>query len=85
MLLMAALGGYGFVRRLRAGRRDLALAGLVVAPGLAVAVQSYGGEGPYRAFLFALPWLAFLAATACVRSSPSAPRAGTSRPVDWPW
>jgi hypothetical protein len=31
-------------------------------------VQSYGGEGPYRAYLFALPWLALLAAFACARA-----------------
>jgi hypothetical protein len=37
---------------------------LVAAPLLVVALQSYGGEGPYRAYLFALPWLAFLAASA---------------------
>ncbi len=67
MLLMVALAGVGLVRRLRAGHRDLVLVGFIVAPVLVVAVQPYGGEGPYRAFLFALPWLAFLGAAACAR------------------
>jgi hypothetical protein len=68
MAAIAALALIGFVRRLRVGKRDLVPACLIIAPLLGVAVQSYGGEGPFRAYLFALPWLAFLAAFACVRS-----------------
>jgi hypothetical protein len=37
---------------------------LILAVPPAAAVQSYGGLGLYRAFLFALPWLAFFGATA---------------------
>jgi GT2 family glycosyltransferase len=65
MMLMAVLAVIGFVRRLGQGKWDLVPACLVVAPASVVAVQSYGGEGGYRAYLFALPWLSFLAAFAC--------------------
>ena len=59
--LLALIGG---LRRLRAGHKDIAAVclGLGVIP--AAALQSYGGIGFYRAFLFALPWLAFFAAGA---------------------
>jgi hypothetical protein len=65
MALMAALAIAGFVRRLAEGRWDLVAACLVVAPVGVVVFQSYGGEGGYRAYLFALPWLSLLAAYAC--------------------
>ena len=65
MALIAALGIAGFVRRLAQGRWELVAASLVVAPVGVIAFQSYGGEGGYRAYLFALPWLALLAAYAC--------------------
>jgi hypothetical protein len=68
MFVVAALATVGLGKRLRAGKRDLAVACLIAAPVVGVAVQSYNGEGPYRAYLFALPWLAFLAAFACVSS-----------------
>lgn len=64
MMLMAALAAVGFVRRFAHGQRDLIAACLAAAPVGVVVVQSYGGEGPYRAYLFALPWLSFLAAFA---------------------
>ncbi|MBV9003119.1 MAG: glycosyltransferase [Solirubrobacterales bacterium] len=71
MASIAVLALIGFARRLRGGKRDLVPACLIVAPLLGVALQSYGGEGPFRAYLFALPWLGLLAAFACVqRSSP---------------
>jgi hypothetical protein len=75
MVLLALIGA---VARLRQGRLDLAPACLIVAPVLGAAFQSYGGEGLYRAYLFALPWLAFFAAAACwaprSRSHPAAVR-----------
>jgi hypothetical protein len=58
----------GMLRRLASGKLDLAPACLIAAPAGTVLLQSYGGEGPYRAYLFALPWLAFLGAFACTRS-----------------
>jgi hypothetical protein len=67
MALVTALALVGIARRVRAGRWDLAPACFIGAPVLAVAIQSYGGEGAYRAYLFALPWLAFFAAHACTR------------------
>jgi GT2 family glycosyltransferase len=63
--LMGLLALIGAVARLRQGRLDLAPACLIAAPMLGAALQSYGGEGLYRAYLFALPWLAFFAAAAC--------------------
>jgi GT2 family glycosyltransferase len=81
MTLMAALAGVGFVRRLGQGKWDLVPVCLIAAPVSVVAVQSYGGEGGYRAYLFALPWLSFLAAFACAsrRSSPGGVRIRRSR------
>jgi GT2 family glycosyltransferase len=73
---VAVLALVGFVRRLRAGKRDVVPACLIGAPLLGVAFQSYGGEGPYRAYLFALPWLAFIGAFACARSRSRSPIAG---------
>ena len=63
--LIVALAGVGVVRRLRAGHWDLPAAALVVGPLLVAGVQSYGGEGRVRIFLFTLPWLCFFAAAAC--------------------
>jgi hypothetical protein len=39
---------------------------LTVAPILALVAVSYGGESALRVYLFALPWLALLAAAACL-------------------
>jgi hypothetical protein len=65
LVLLAGLAAAGLVRRLRARRWDLAAVCLVAAPLLIVGLNSYGGEGRYRFYLFALPWLSFLAAVAC--------------------
>ncbi len=65
LLLLGALAVIGLARRLGARRWDLAAVTLLVAPLLIVGVQSYGGESRYRFYLFALPWLCFLAAAAC--------------------
>lgn len=62
MAAMAGLGLIGAWQRRRNGSRILVPGLLIAAPVAVVAFQSYGGEGPYRAFLFALPWLAFFAA-----------------------
>jgi hypothetical protein len=45
-------------------------------PALVVGLQSYGGEGRYRTYLFALPWLCFFAAAAL---SPTRARLRTLR------
>jgi hypothetical protein len=65
MALTVALAGAGLVRRLRAGHLDVAPMTLAAAPVLVMAFQSYGGEAPLRAYLFALPWLGVLVAAAC--------------------
>ena len=65
IVLTLLLAAAGLVRRLRTGHWDLVPATLAVAPFLLLGLQSYDGEGPLRAFLFALPWLAFLGAAAC--------------------
>lgn len=62
--LLAVVGG---LRMRRDGKPFAVPACLVVAPVLVAGIQSYGGEGMYRAYLFALPWLAFFAAWACMR------------------
>jgi hypothetical protein len=66
VLLMLAVAALGLVRRARAGRWDGAALVLALAPALVLLVQSYGGEGPIRVYLFALPWLALFAAAACM-------------------
>jgi hypothetical protein len=73
MALMVVLALVGFARRLFGGRLELVPACLIAAPVGVVMVQSYGGEGGYRAYLFALPWLSFLAVFACL-GWPSSPR-----------
>jgi hypothetical protein len=65
IVLMLGLALLGASRRRHDGKRNVVLGCLIAAPVSVVAFQSYGGEGLYRAFLFALPWLAFLAAAAC--------------------
>jgi hypothetical protein len=63
VVLVAALAVAALVRRIREGRWDLPAVLLIVAPLVVVALQSYSGEGRYRFYLFALPWLSYLAAT----------------------
>jgi GT2 family glycosyltransferase len=71
VMLLAGLAAIGLFRRARAARWDLAAATLVIAPLLVVGVQSYSGEGRYRLYLFALPWLCFFAAAAFAPRSSS--------------
>ncbi len=56
------IGALGALRRLRRGNLDLIYAVLALAPFALVVVQPYGGEMILRAYLFALPATAFLAA-----------------------
>lgn len=58
------LAAYGWLRRRRAGIRDRAPLVLMLVPFLSLALHDYGGEIPLRAFLFALPAAAVLAALA---------------------
>jgi hypothetical protein len=66
MGLIALLTGYAVLRGLRRpGRmaRLVAPAVLVGVPLVMVLGQPYGNEGIFRAYLFALPWLAYLIAS----------------------
>jgi hypothetical protein len=71
LLAMLLLAAAGTVSARRAGRLDLRVVVLLVAPIPFIPFQAYGGEILQRAFLFELPWLAYLAAMACVRPPPS--------------
>ncbi|MGH8906050.1 MAG: hypothetical protein ACRD0K_05960 [Egibacteraceae bacterium] len=65
--LSASVGlaaGFGILRRWRAGRLDLTTILLAGMPFAVLGLQSYGGEVLLRAYLFALPALALLAAFA---------------------
>jgi hypothetical protein len=66
VLLIGVLAIIGLVRRLRGGHRDIEAVLLILAPVAVTPLQGYGGEAPLRGFLFALPWLAFLTACACL-------------------
>lgn len=73
MALTAALWGLalvGFLRDRRAGLVDLRLVALAAAPFLVLPTQSYGGEMLLRVTLFALPFVAFLAARALMPARP---------------
>jgi hypothetical protein len=60
---LAALAAVGVWRRLR-GRQPVLVAVVLASSPLLVALgQSYGGEAVFRIYLFALPWVAALAAT----------------------
>ena len=61
LLWLAA--GLGFLRSARWGNARPAVAVLAVAPIPLLALQSYGGEVVLRIALFALPFIAFLAAS----------------------
>jgi hypothetical protein len=78
MMAMVALGFAGFVRAWRGGRRLIVPLALAAVPFPLVAAQRYGGEGPLRAYLFALPWLALLAAEVFVPGE--RPGKGRARP-----
>jgi beta-glucanase (GH16 family)/GT2 family glycosyltransferase len=64
VLLLTGLAAAGIAGRIRAARWELAAVTLAVAAVPVIALQAYSGEGRYRLFLFALPWLAFFAAAA---------------------
>ncbi|HEY5822116.1 MAG TPA: FHA domain-containing protein [Propionibacteriaceae bacterium] len=68
----------GLVRRARASRlRQAVVVGwMMVAPALLLAVQSYGGEGRLRVYLFSLPWCAIAAGWAFWPGEAALRRAG---------
>jgi hypothetical protein len=63
-VLVVGVAAAGAVRLLRAGRLDRGVAVLTVSPVLLFAAGNYDGEMLFRIYLFAVPFLAFLAANA---------------------
>lgn len=57
-------GVVGVWRRWKAGRPILVFAALVVGPSFVFFLQAYGGEAVLRVYLFTLPWMVCLAASA---------------------
>lgn len=64
--LLVVIAAVGFLRRRRMGYWDSIPLAFIGGPALLVLGQSYDGEGPLRAYLFALPFLCFFAAAACL-------------------
>jgi hypothetical protein len=60
--LLWTVAALGVARRLRHGRWDVTAVALALAPFPLFAVQAYGGEMLLRIYLFALPFMALLAA-----------------------
>lgn len=60
---LVMLAGAGAVLAARTRRLPAAPLALVLAPCAVVPLQSYGGEGLFRAYVMTLPWLALLAAS----------------------
>jgi hypothetical protein len=58
------MAGFGAWRRIARGDRDLTWAFLAIAPFALFFLQSYGGEILLRIYLFSLPFMALLAASA---------------------
>jgi hypothetical protein len=66
LAFLALLAVFAFVRHVRNGKWEPVPALLAVAPAAILFGSSYGGEAGFRVYLFALPFLAYFAATACV-------------------
>lgn len=60
------LAGIGALHRLVSGRRDITWPLLAVTPFGLLLLQDYGGEMLLRVYMFSLPFVAFLAASALV-------------------
>jgi len=69
-----SLAAGGWVRQLMSRRVDLTWAILAVAPFTLLLLQSYGGEILLRVYLFGLPFMSLLAASALLGSRGRSPR-----------
>ena len=61
-ILIIVLAGLGLVNRVRKGNLDFLALLLMVSPISLLVTSPYGGEALFRVYLFALPFLSFLAA-----------------------
>jgi hypothetical protein len=68
VVAMALLAVVAALKQRRSGRLQLPPVVFAIAPPAVVPFQPYGEEIRYRAFLFALPWLAYFAAVLCLPS-----------------
>ena len=76
--LMAVLAVIGIGRRVRRGHRDGTALLLLCSPALLIVANEFGGEILFRAYLFAMPFLALFAAWALLPAKANAPgRLGT--------
>jgi hypothetical protein len=67
-LIVVLLAFAGALRLLKQGRSMAALVVVAFSPAVLLAIVAYGNEGILRIYLFALPWLAVLAACALASS-----------------
>jgi hypothetical protein len=68
-VVLVVVAAAGLLLRLRGRRFEVLPLALAAAPLVVFFLQSYGGEAVFRTYLFALPWLVFFAAAACVPST----------------
>lgn len=64
VVAIVGLAAIGFLRRWRGGHREWVAGLLVATPASVLIVNDYGGEVVFRVVLFAMPFLAYLAAHA---------------------
>ena len=76
--LMYSLAAIGAWLRRRSGRTVRTLLVLALAPVAVLGLQSYGQEAIFRVYLFSLPWVAALAASA-LAPAPALPARGARR------
>jgi hypothetical protein len=76
MATTAVLALIGVVVQWRRGVINVSAVVLAGSPGIVLTMNSYGSEALFRVYLYALPWLAFLAAQALVPSASTAQAPG---------
>lgn len=73
--VIIVLGLWGLLRRVRSGhvRSAVVVGWFAVSPVLTLLGQTYGGEGKFRVYLFALPWFAMGVAWLFTGDGPASP------------